>query len=279
LKEEYQLKVSHRCIKRILKTEGYVKRKPLKCIPIGASKHRSEQFRIVLFLTAVFNDMDNNPILSIDTKKKEYLGQLTRNEQVLTKKDEIPKVFTSDYSFLAKGRAIPQAIYDVKLNKGFISIGNSYETADFIVDNLRWWWLQFGQYHYQDATQWLILSDCGGANSYRHHRFKVLLQGLAKELGIKIVMAHYPPYCSKYNPIERKLFAHVHRTIKETILTDLEQVKRLMAKTSTTKGLSVKVRIVDRMYPLKQPSKKEHINEKKILRHPILPQFSYTLLP
>lgn len=84
LKEKHQLKVSHGCIKRILKEDGYVKRKPVKCLAIGASKHRAEQFRIVFFLIAVFNDMENNPILSIDTKKKEPLGQLTRNEQVLT---------------------------------------------------------------------------------------------------------------------------------------------------------------------------------------------------
>ena len=92
-------------------------------------------------------------------------------------------------------------------------------------------------------------------------------------------MAHYPPYCSKYNPVERKLFSHVHRTIKNTILIDLQQVKELISKTSTTKGLRVEVRIVDRSYPLKQPSDKDDIDEKRIFRHPVLPQFSYTLTP
>jgi len=279
LKKEHKITVPHGCIKRILKNDGYVKRKPLKCIATGRSMHRSEQFRIILFLVAIFKDMEHNPILSIDTKKKEALGQLTRKEQVLTKKGQIPRVFSSDYSFLATGKAIPQAIFDIKLNRGYISIGNSYETADFIVDNLRWWWTGFGQYHYQDATHILILCDCGGANSYRHYRFKVLLQRLAWEIGIRIVIAHYPPYCSKYNPIERKLFSHVHRTIKETILTDLQQVKELMSKTSTAKGLTVEVRIVDKFYPLKQPSNKDDIDEKRILRHPVLPQFSYTLIP
>lgn len=223
--------------------------------------------------------MEHNPILSIDTKKKEALGQLTRNEQVLTKKGQVPTVFSSDYSFLATGKAIPQALFDIKLNRGYISIGNSYETADFIVDNLRWWWIEFGQYHYQDATHLLVLCDCGGANSYRHYRFKVVLQRLAQEIKIRIVVAHYPSYCSKYNPIERRLFSHVHRTIKETILVDLQQVKELMSKTSTSKGLTVEVRIVDKFYPLKQPSNKVDIDEKRILRHPVLSQFSYTLTP
>lgn len=223
--------------------------------------------------------MDNNPILSIDTKKKERLGQLTRNEAVLTTKDGTPKVYSSDYASLATGKAIPHGIYDLKLIKGYISIGDSHETADFIIDNLYWWWTEYGQYHYQEATHLLLLCDCGGANSYRHHRFKVLLQRLAKKMGIRILVVHYPPYCSKYNPIERKLFSHAHRTIKNTILTDIKQVKELMAKTSHSKGLTVVVRINSKFYPTKLPSNKEDIKEKKIFRHPELPQFSYIISP
>lgn len=237
LKEKYQTTVSHNCIKRILKADGYVKRKPIKCLSTGISKHRAEQFNIVNFLRTLFENMEHNPVLSIDTKKKERLGQLTRNEAVLAHPQGIPKVFSSDYSHLATGKAVPHGIFDCKLKKGYITIGNSHETADFVIDNLRWWWITFGQHHYQNATHLLFLCDCGGANGYRHHRFKVLLQRFAAEIGIRIVVAHYPPYCSKYNPIERQLFSHVHRTIKSTILTDLEQVEKLMAKTSHSKGL------------------------------------------
>lgn len=279
IKTEYGIEIPNNCVKRILKNDGYVRRKPTKDIPTGRSKHRQEQFRILMLLVAIFTDMPHNPILSIDTKKKERLGQLTRNEAVLTKKDQIPRVFSSDYSFLAMGKAIPHGIYDKKLNKGYLSIGNSNETADFIIDNLRWWWYNFGKVQYKNATYIMLLSDCGGSNSYRHHRFKVLLQGLATELGLKIVVVHYPPYCSKYNPIERKLFSHVHRTIQNSILYDVEQVEELMSKTSTTQGLEVETRVVDKFYPLKQPSNKEDIDESRILRHPTLPQFSYTLLP
>lgn len=279
LKEKHQITVSNNCIKRILKADGYVKRKPIKCLSTGHSKHREEQFNIVNFLRMLFEDMEHNPILSIDTKKKERLGQLTRNEAVLAHTEGIPKVFSSDYPHLATGKAVPHGIFDSKLQKGYITIGNSHETADFVIDNLRWWWYSFGQRHYQNATHLLILCDCGGANGYRHHRFKVVLQDFAAQIGLKIVLAHYPPYCSKYNPIERQLFSHVHRTIKPTILTDLEQVQKLMAKTSHSKGLSVEVRIVKKFYPLKQPSYKNDIDENRILRHPSLPQFSYTILP
>ena len=148
-----------------------------------------------------------------------------------------------------------------------------------MVDNLQWWWETLGQYEYRRATRILILCDSGGANGHRHHLFKKLLQRWARKIGKKLVIVHYPPYCSKYNPIERRLFAQVHRTIKETLLTDLEQVKMLMEKTATKTGLSVEVRINDKYYPLKQPSLAEEVDGKRILRHPTLPKLSYTILP
>ena len=279
LQKTYQEEVGTECIKRILYENGYRKRKPAKTIATGTSPDRSEQFRIIGFLLAVFMLMEENPIISIDTKKKEVLGTLTRNEKVLTKGEKAVPALDHDYSYLATGKAIPHGIYDVKLNEGYLSIGNSHETAEFVVDNLEWWWESFGKYEYPQATRILILCDSGGANGYRHHLFKKSLQKLAQKINKKLVIAHYPPYCSKYNPIERRLFAQVHRTIKETILTDLEQVKKLMEKTATKTGLSVEVRINDKDYPLKQPSKAEEIVEKRILRHPTLPKLSYTILP
>jgi hypothetical protein len=223
--------------------------------------------------------MNHNPMISIDTKKKEVLGQLTRNQPVLSNGNKAPDVYDHDFSFLATGKAIPHGIFDTKLNKGYISIGNSHETAHFVVDNLDWWWQNYGKYLYPKATTILILCDSGGANGHRHHLFKKCLQDWAKKIDKRIVIAHYPPYCSKYNPIERKLFAHVHRTIKNTILTNAEQVKILIMKTSTKKGLSVEVRINDQFYPIKELSRPEDIDKKRILRHPTLPKLSYTILP
>ena len=214
LKTTHQVIVSHSCIKRIVKANNYSRRKPAKTLAIGESVHRKQQFEIVFFLIALFLDMDDNPIISIDTKKKEVLGELTRNETVLCKDGKPPKTKDHDFSYLATGKAIPHGIFDFILNKGYLSIGNSHETADFVIDNLDWWWQNFGKQLYQKATAILILCDCGGANGCRHHLFKKRLQDWAKKIGIRIVVAHYPPYCSKYNPIERKLFAHVHRTIK-----------------------------------------------------------------
>ena len=279
LQANYQVAVKTTCIKRILHADGYRKRKPAKTLATGKSPDRREQFRIISFLTALFMLMKENPIISIDTKKKEILGELTRNQPVLTKGAKTVPVFDHDYPHLGVGKAIPHGIYDLKLNEGYLSLGNSHETAEFVVDNLEWWWETVGKYEYPKATRILILCDSGGANGHRHHLFKKCLQAFARKIGRKLVIAHYPPYCSKYNPIERRLFAQVHRSIKATILTDLEQVKRLMEKTATKTGLSVEVRINAKIYPLKQPSLAEEVDAQRILRHPTLPKLSYTILP
>ena len=279
LQKTYQVKVETACIKRILAENGYRKRKPQKQVATGTSPCRSEQFKVISFLMNLFLLMDDNPIISIDTKKKEVLGNLTRDEGVLTKADEAIKVYDHDYPYLGMGKAIPHGIYDVKLNQGYLSLGNSHETAGFVVDNLEWWWETYGKYEYPTATRILILCDSGGANGHRHHLFKKCLQNFARKIGKKLVICHYPPYCSKYNPIERRLFAQVHRTISEVILTDLEQAKELISKTRTQPGLRVEVRVNRKYYPLKQPSLAEEIDQKRLLRHPTMPNLSYTILP
>ncbi len=279
LKNAHHVHVSHTQIRRILSANGYRKRKPPKTILGGKSPDRNTQFEIIFFLVALFMDMEDNPILSIDTKKKEPLGELTRNEPLLSKEGNVPAVNDHDFAYLATGKAIPQGIFDLKDNKGYITLGNSHETAPFVIDNLDWWWQNYGQFQYENASTILLLCDSGGANGYRHHLFKKSLQIWARKIGKRIVVAHYPPYCSKYNPIERKLFAHVHRTIQNTILTDLPQVKELMEKTSTQQGLSVEVRIHEQFYPTGIKCTPDEICPKRILRHPTLPKLSYTILP
>ena len=157
VQETYQVAVEADCVKRILHAHGYRKRKPQKTKATGKSPDRSEQFRIISCLMALFMLMQENPIISIDTKKKEVLGELTRHEAVLTKGEKAVPVFDHDYPHLGVGKAIPHGIYDVKLNKGYVSIGTSHETARFVVDNLQWWWESFGKYEYPRATRILIL--------------------------------------------------------------------------------------------------------------------------
>lgn len=276
----YGKSISHQLVKRILRQVGYVRRKPSKSIAIGKSPLREEQFQMIFFLIALFCDMKNNPIISIDTKKKERLGLLTRGQPLLSNK-KVP-LYDHDFDYLAEGKVVPQAIYDPQVNEGYITIGTNHETAAFIIDNLIWWWKSFGIYLYPKATHILILCDCGGANSYRHHAFKKELLRGAKIIGKNLVIAHYPPYCSKYNPIERRLFPHVQKTLDGTILTSHEQVKTLFQRTKTNnknEPLSVEVRIEPKHYDIGLKVSKEEVDWNRIYKHPDLPQFNYLIKP
>lgn len=268
--------ISNGTIKRILKDLGYKKRRPTKDLTTGKSPHRAAQFRLIFYFAFLFAEMENNPILSMDTKKKEHLGDLARSGKVLSK--ESPMVYDHDYPYLATGKIVPGGLYDMKRNEGYVSIGTNNETAAFLADNLIWWWESHGIHHYPDATHLLIFCDGGGANSYRHHAFKKELQRVAQFIGIRIVIVHYPPYCSKWNPIEHRLFSQMHRQASGCIFKSYEQVKQIFEATSTKTGLRVFVRINPRIYQKGLKIKKEEIDENRILRHPELPQFNYTIL-
>ena len=279
LKDEHHILISCRCICRILKQEGYVKRKPLKEIITGKSPHRVAQFLVIATFERIFRHLKTTPMISIDTKKKELLGNLSRNKAIYCKKGKPVKTLDHDFKNLATEKAVPHGIYDIRLNKGYLTLGNSHETADFVVDNLEHWWTHFGIHLYPDADNILIFCDGGGANGHRHYRFKQCLQTLTKSIGIKITIVHYPPYCSKYNPIERRLFSQVHRTMSAAILTNLEQMKEIVQKTTTASGVKVFVRIVRKEYKKALPSHPNLIIKDSIKYSKILPQFSYVILP
>lgn len=275
--EKWSDRLSRQTIKRILKELGYKKRRPIKALITGKSPFRTEQFNLIFYFAYLFAEMEHNPILSIDTKKKEVLGDLSRHGKIWCNK--APHTFDHDYKSLTKGKVVPSGIYDMKLNEGYVSIGTNNETATFLIDNLIWWWENYGIHHYPDATYLLIYCDCGAANGYRHHAFKKELQRLARYIGIKITIVHYPPYCSKWNPIEHRLFSQMHKQADGVIFYSYEQVKMVFQNTSTSTGLKVFVRINKKHYPNKLGIKKEDIDQNRILVHEKLPQFNYTILP
>ncbi len=275
-KEKWSISISNGTVKRILKEAGYRKRRPSKDLITGKSPYRAAQFRVIIYLSSLFYEMDNNPIISVDTKKKEQLGDLDRGGKVLCEK--APSLYDHDYPYLATGKVVPHGIYDAKANKGYITIGTNNETAQFIGDNILWWWSNYGIHFYPDATHILLFCDSGGANGYRHHAFKKKLLEVARSIGVKIVVAHYPPYCSKWNPIEHRLFSQMHHAASGSIFKNYEQVKAIYENTKTKTGLSVVVRIVDKQYPLGLKIRADDVDDKRILRHPELPQFNYTIL-
>ena len=164
-REKHQIKVSNGLVKRLLKDLGYGYRKQSKQLTTGSYAKRDEQFKIIFYLVSVMS-LDS-PVLSIDCKKKEQLGNLYRAGKCYC--TQAVKVHDHDYPHLSEGKVIPHGIYDMQANKGYLSIGSHNETADFIIDNLLWWWWEYGIHQYPDAQNILLLCDAGGANSYRHH--------------------------------------------------------------------------------------------------------------
>ncbi len=184
-----------------------------------------------------------------------------------------------DYPSLAEGKVIPHGIYDLKKNHGYINLGTSHDTSEFAIDSLRRWWQYRGRYDYPDATSILILCDSGGSNGCRSILFKVDLQRFAEATGLGIRVAHFPPYTSKYNPIDHRLFPHVHRACQGVIFTGIERVKELMAKATTKTGLRVRVHILDKVYQTGRKVTREIKDQMRILFDEDLPQWNYRLLP
>lgn len=274
-KTEYGETVSNRQVKLLLRDLGYGYRKQSKQLATGTCAQRDQQFQIIMTLALAMSV--NSPVISIDCKKKERLGQLYRDGKCYT---QAPlEVFDHDYEHLSEGKIIPHGIYDLQANEGYISIGNSAETAAFIVDNLRWWWNEYGKHRYPTATNILVFCDAGGGNSYRHHIFKQRLLELSKELGMTFIICHYPPYASKWNPIEHRLFCHVHQAMSGFVFSDYDIVKQRIEQTTTKTGLKVFVRIHLQEYPTGINGDPNVKHNSRISYHPELPKLSYRISP
>ncbi len=273
LANEQSIRVSAGFVKRVLREQGYKYRKLSKNLATGEFAERDAQFKIIFHLLAIMS-LDS-PVISIDCKKKEVLGTLYRDGKLYTTAPL--KVYDHDYLNLSEGKVIPHGIFDLQLNRGYISIGNSHETASFIGDNLLWWWENYGIHNYPDAKSVLILCDAGGGNSYRHHAFKKQLLELAQLTGIDFIVCHYPPYASKWNPIEHRLFAHMHQAMQGVIFTDYNIVKELIGKTKTKTGLKVVVRLNLGMYPTKIKTDKSELDFRRIQFNEQIPKLSYRI--
>lgn len=193
--------------------------------------------------------------------------------------DEAIAVFDHDWKSLATGVAIPHGLYDLKLNTGYLHIGTSHDTGEFACDAIRDWWLEHGRQHYPTAMSILLLCDGGGSNSSRQYLFKQDLQCLVNELGIEIRIAHYPPYTSKYNPIEHRLFPHLTRAAQGVIFKSVEIVKDLMAKAKTQTGLTVFATILDKVYQTGRKVTEAFKQTMAIVFDEYLPKWNYTAKP
>jgi len=184
-----------------------------------------------------------------------------------------------DYPYLADGKISPHGIYDMKQNKAFINIGISAETAEFICDSLKNWWEKHGKNDYPRANEIIIFCDAGGANSYRHNIFKTELQTLANTINMPMKIVHYPPYTSKWNPIEHRVFPHVTRALSGVPLSSVEEAKNKISSAKTKTGLSVVADIMKKTYETGKEVAKDFMNHLKIKFDDSLPKLNYTISP
>jgi hypothetical protein len=266
-----------RIVKKLLLKNNYKKRKIQRRRTIKAVENRNEQFEKIAGLKQEYMLQTDNPIVSIDAKKRELIGDLYRAGEVYSK-EEIAS-YDHDFPHLSTGVAIPHGIFDLKKNKAHINIGTSHETSEFACDSLKKWWNEIGKRDYPNATSILMLMDGGGSNSSRRYVFKEGLQNLANEIGIEVRIAHYPPYTSKWNPIEHRVFPHVTRAMQGVILSDHNMAKQLIEKTKTKAGLKVSVSIMDKLYELGKKASKGFKDSMKIKFDEILSQWNYKVIP
>ena len=268
--------VSRNIVRKLLKKHDYVKRKALKKKAAGGHVNRNAQFERIKTLRKDYEVADN-PIISVDTKKKELLGNLYREGRLYTR--ETLEVSDHDFPSLADGVVIPHGIYDVVRNEAMVNIGISRDTGEFACDSLGHWWITQGQFAYPNATSLLMLMDGGGSNSSRHYLFKQDLQALADKLAIPIRVSHYPPYTSKWNPIEHRLFFHVTRALQGVIFKSHELVKELIETTTTKNGLTVKATIFDKVYRVGRKVVDGFKKSMRILFDDHLGQWNYVAVP
>jgi hypothetical protein len=237
--------ISRYHIKQMLKFREYKKRALLKKIALKDVEGRNEQFeKIATYRTSFTNE--GLPVISIDTKKKELLGNFSRSGTAYSTSER--RTYDHDFLSSADGQIVPHGIYDVNENIGYVTLGLSKDTSEFVCDNLSKCWTETLQYKYPDAETMLLLCDGGGSNASAHYIVKQDLVKLAKSLNINILVAHYPPYCSKWNPIEHRLFSQITHTWSGVPLENIEFVKNLTNTTTTRTGLKVITSINQKQY-------------------------------
>jgi len=219
------------------------------------------------------------PAISIDTKKKELVGEFATKGRDWRAKGDPVKALTHDFPSDAKGKAIPFGVYDIASNEGYVNVGITAETAQLAVASIGAWWQDLGRERYPDATALQITADCGGGNGNRTRLWKLELQRLADAIGLQIRVCHFPPGTSKWNKIEHRLFCHITQTWRGRPLSSYEVVINSIAATTTSKGLKVYARLDERDYPKKIAVSDAEIAAVNLARDEFHPEWNYAISP
>jgi Rhodopirellula transposase DDE domain len=270
------IRVSPQTVRRLLDQLGYALHANAKSISISSAQ-RDEQFHYInkqrrRFLGRCL------PIISVDTKKKELVGNFKNAGRVWS--HQPMAVNDHDFRSQAEGLATPYGIYDVLDNQGWVFVGMSHDTPDFAVDNIAGWWRSSGRRNYPNAEELLILADSGGSNGARVRAWKCALQHqLVDRFGLPVTVCHYPTGASKWNPIEHRLFSEISKQWAGQPLDSFATILRLIAETTTQTGLRVTSRLVTKNYETGRKISNQEMSDLCLKKHHILPEWNYTLLP
>jgi hypothetical protein len=276
------IRVGARTVARLLKKMGFSLRVNHKMLESGnrnppPRRLRNRQFTYIKRQPKEFIAR-GNPIISVDTKKKELIGRF-KNPGARWERKPQP-VNDHDFRSDANGMAIPYGIYDPGRNRGFVAVGTSRETPAFAVDAIRLWWECCGQRLYPEAKELLVLADSGGGNSARARAWKYHLQHqVVNRYGLKVTVSHYPPGSSKWNPIAHRLFSQISKNWEATPLTRYETVVKYIRTTKTTTGLRVTARFLRKRYEKGEKISDEKMEQLVLTHHKTPPGWNYTLTP
>lgn len=221
---------------------------------------------------------DGHPVLSVDTKKKELVGNFKNAGRIWC--EEAPRVNVHDFPSQGQGKAVPYGIYDMTHNLGTVYVGQSADTAEFAVDNLAHWCEYEMPTRFPNATQLLLHADCGGSNSVRCRLWKAQLQvKIADRFGLHVTVCHYPTGCSKWNPIEHRLFSEISKTWSGCPLSSFETILDYLRQTTTQTGLKVCAHLVTQVYQKGLEVAADVMAALYVTPHDICPQWNYTIHP
>jgi transposase len=269
---------SHRMVAELLHEMDYSLQANRKTLEGSTHPDRDAQFHHISDKSREFQ-AGRQPVISVDTKKKELVGDFKNNGRELRPKGDPEKVRVHDFVIPALGRAAPYGVYDVTQNAGWVSVGVDHDTAAFAAQSIRRWWESMGAKAYPEARKLLITADSGGSNGARVRLWKVELQKLADETGLEISVCHLPPGTSKWNKIEHRLFSFISQNWRGKPLVSHQVIVNLIAATTTKTGLRVRAEIDPGQYPKGVKVSDKQIATIRLERDPFHGEWNYTILP
>ena len=267
---------SRRTIRRLLRQLHLGRRTARKKKTMGHHPDRNAQFEKITQLRQEYQAA-GDPVISIDTKKKELLGNFHRPGPTFTQ--QTVAVNDHDFGSAGQGKLIPHGIFDTVNGHAHINLNTSHDTGELCCDSMAMWWEQHGRAAYPRARRLLILCDGGGSNSATQYLFKEDLQRLADRLGLELRVAHYPPYCSKHNPIEHRVFPHITRACQGVIFHTVDIAKQFIERGKTSTGLRVTVGILEKVYATGRKYAQGFKENMKIVFDEHLPKWNYRVIP